>query len=154
MNVIKRTPCGTNFVPKKNKFDRLFDGFFCGNYPHTTQEEATHHHAVSGWNPATDIYETEDGYVLKLEVPGISKEELKIEAKEGKLTIQGERKENKEINKENYFRVESHSGKFSRTFKLPGNSDAKSIGATLKNGVLELRIAKPEEKKPKAVTIN
>ncbi len=110
--------------------------------------------AFDSWYPATDVYETKDEYVFKLEVPGLSKDDVSVEFHEGTLSIKGEKKEETEINKENFHRIESFSGTFSRQFAMPKNADPNKISASMKEGILELRISKMEEKKAKAISIN
>lgn len=106
------------------------------------------------WAPPTDIYETKEEYVFKLELPGITKEEIKVELEGDRLSISGDRKEEKEVNKENFHRVERVCGSFSRSFQLPKNSDGEKVNANMKDGILELRIAKKEEAKAKSIAIN
>jgi len=106
------------------------------------------------WYPAADIYETKDDYVFKLEVPGLNKDDIKVELKDHTLSIKGEKKEEKEVKKDDYHRTESYSGTFSRSFVLPKDIDEKKVNASLKDGVLELRVAKTEEQKPKAIPIS
>jgi HSP20 family protein len=106
------------------------------------------------WSPAADIFETTDEYVFKLDVPGLSKEDVKVEIENGVLTISGTRKEDKEAKKEDYLRIESYEGAFSRSFTLPKNVDAEKVVANIKNGVLELRVGKAEEMKPKTIPIS
>jgi HSP20 family protein len=106
------------------------------------------------WYPAADIYETKDDYVFKLEVPGLNKDDLNVELKDHTLLIKGEKKEEKEVKKDDYHRIESYSGTFSRSFVLPKDIDSKKVNASLKDGVLELRVPKTEEQKPKAIPIS
>jgi len=107
------------------------------------------------WVPATDIFDTEDNYVLKMEIPGFAKDELDIEFKDSVLSVKGERKaEEKKSEEENYHWVERNSGGFARSFRFPRNVDVKKIDASLKDGILELRVAKPEETKPRTVPIS
>ncbi len=110
--------------------------------------------ASRGWNPVADIYETKEAYVFKVELPGISKEDIKVELTGDNLTIKGERKEEKEVKKDDYHRVERFSGSFLRSFRLPKNADAQNMKATMKEGILELKIPKSEESKSKAIPIN
>jgi HSP20 family protein len=105
------------------------------------------------WSPKTDIYDTKDDYVLKMEIPGLSKKEVKIEVENDTLAVSGERKKDAEVKEEDYNRTERHNGKFYRAFKLPQNINAKKINASMKDGVLELRVPKPEIKKPKNIPI-
>ncbi|MCP5104538.1 MAG: Hsp20/alpha crystallin family protein [bacterium] len=130
-----------------NRFNRMCDKDFYGTGENETEE------AMPTWYPATDIYETKDDYVFKMEVPGLTKDDVKIEVHENTLSIKGERKEEKEVKQEDYHRIENRSGSFSRSFRLPDNADAQKINATIKNGMLDLRVAKAEEKKPKTIPI-
>jgi HSP20 family protein len=95
---------------------------------------------LNTWYPAADIYETKD--------------DIKIELKDHTLSIKGEKKEEKEVKKDDYHRIESYSGTFSRSFVLPKDIDAAKVNASLKDGVLELRVAKTEEQKPKPIPIS
>jgi len=106
------------------------------------------------WAPATDIYETKEEYVFKLELPGISKDDVKVELEGDKLRITGDRKEEKEVEKENYHRVERVCGSFARSFQLPKNANGEKVSANMKDGILELRIPKQEEAKSKSIPIN
>jgi HSP20 family protein len=106
------------------------------------------------WAPAADIYETKDEYVFKLEIPGVAKEDIKVELNGDKLSISGERKEETTINKENYHRVERYCGSFARSFQLPKNANGEKVNANMKDGILELRIHKQEEAKAKSIPIN
>ena len=109
---------------------------------------------LSTWYPTTDIYENKDEYVFKLEVPGLKKDDINIEFCDNTLTIKGEKKEEKEIKDENYHRVERFSGTFNRRFTLPKDTDGNKINASMKDGILELKIPKAEEKKVKSIPIN
>lgn len=110
--------------------------------------------SFDSWFPVADIFETKDDYIFKLEVPGLNKDEIKVEFQNNTLTIKGEKKVNTEIKNESYHRVESYSGPFSRAFTLPKNADFQNISATMKDGILELKIAKAEEQKAKSISIN
>jgi HSP20 family protein len=109
--------------------------------------------SFDSWFPATDIFETKDDYIFKLEVPGLNKEDVKVEFQNNTLTVKGEKKVNSEIKKDNFHRVESYSGPFSRSFTLPKNADFQNISASMKDGILELKIAKAEEQKAKSIAI-
>ena len=110
--------------------------------------------SMTAWKPTTDIYETKDEYVFKVELPGIKKEEIQIEVKDDTLTIKGEKKEEKEVKKEDYHRIERCCGNFTRVFNLPQHVDEKKISASMKEGVLEVRVPKAEKSKTKAIPIN
>jgi HSP20 family protein len=105
------------------------------------------------WVPPVDIYETDDAFVLKAELPGFSKEDVQIELHENRLTLRGERKRESDAKEEQYHRIERAYGRFERTFWLPTTIDAEKIKASFKDGVLELRLPKSEAAKPKRIAI-
>jgi HSP20 family protein len=106
------------------------------------------------WIPAMDLVEEGDHYVLRADLPGLSEGDVKVELEDNVLTISGERKSEHEERREGYYRVERASGQFSRALTLPEGVDPDSIEAHFKNGVLEVRVPKPEERKPRRVAIS
>jgi len=106
------------------------------------------------WVPTVDIRETDDALLVQAELPGIEKKDVHLEVRDGVLTISGERRYEKDVKEENVHRVERAYGKFARSFSLPANVDADKVDATMKNGVLEVRLPKLERPKPKAITIH
>lgn len=106
------------------------------------------------WTPAVDIYETGESVVVKAELPGLAKEQVGIEVKDGVLTLKGERKVEKDVKEENYHRVERAYGTFQRSFSLPATVEQEKIRATLKDGVLEVTLPKKEQAKPKQITVS
>lgn len=109
--------------------------------------------STTDWSPAVDVYEDAEALKLHAELPGLKKEEVKIQVHEGVLTLRGERKLESEEKKDNYFRVERRYGSFLRSFSLPNTVDAEKIRATMKDGVLELVIPKKAEAKPKEIQV-
>ena len=107
----------------------------------------------SAWRPMTDIYETKESYVFKVELPGFKKEDIKVEFSGETLTLRGERKQEEETKNENCHRLERSYGLFERSFTIPKNVDSKKIDAALKDGVLVLTIPKREEEQTKAIPI-
>jgi HSP20 family protein len=105
------------------------------------------------WIPAMDLVEEADHFVLRADLPGVSEQDIKIELEGDVLTISGERKSEHEQRKEGYVRVERASGRFSRSLTLPEGIDPESIKADYEGGVLEVRIPKPAERKPRRVAI-
>ena len=105
------------------------------------------------WAPAVDIYETNEAVVVKAELPGLAKEQVGIEIKDGLLTLRGERKIEKDVKEENYHRIERAYGTFQRAFSLPASVDQERISATLKNGILELILPKKEQAKKRQVNV-
>lgn len=104
--------------------------------------------------PAVDIYEKDEKLVFEAELPGIDKENIKVDVKGRLLTIAGERASDEEPKENGRYRRERKFGKFERTFKLPFDATEDLIDATYKDGVLILKVDKPEEQKPKQITIN
>ncbi|CAB1060448.1 hypothetical protein D1BOALGB6SA_5214 [Olavius sp. associated proteobacterium Delta 1] len=106
------------------------------------------------WNPAVDLYEKDDHFVIKAELPGVDKNNIKVDLKDRVLTLSGERTYDNEVKEENYYRKERSYGKFQRAFALPTDVDSDKITAEFKDGVLRVEVPKPEEKKTKQVTIH
>ena len=105
------------------------------------------------WMPAVDIYETKDAICVRAELPGMGKEAIGVEVKDGVLTIRGERKFEKEIQEENYHRIERSYGTFHRSFTLPSSVDGEKVTARMKDGVLQVDLPKREQAKPKQIKI-
>jgi len=105
------------------------------------------------WAPAVDIYETADSIVVEAELPGVDPKEINVSIEDGVLSIKGERKHEKEVKEENYYRVERAYGVFERSFHLPSDVDADKIKATYENGVLKAIVPKKEARKPKSIPI-
>lgn len=126
-------------------FDRFFSDFF--RLPETEE--------LSGqvFSPAVDIKETQKEYLVRVEVPGISKKDIEIEISDNILTIKGERKFEKEEKGESYHRVERSYGSFCRSFTLPTQVASDKIEASFKDGLLDIKIPKAEEKIPKKIEI-
>ena len=105
------------------------------------------------WSPVADISETDTEYLVKAELPGVKREDVKVTQEDGVLTIEGERKYEKEEKGEKAHRVERFYGTFSRSFSIPQDADAKAIRAETKDGVLNVHIPKLKVEKPKPVQI-
>ena len=106
------------------------------------------------WSPAMDLLETEDHFVLRADLPGMREEDVAIELEDNVLTVSGERKSDHEENGEGFYRVERAFGSFSRSLTLPRGIDAEAVSAGFTNGVLEVRIPKPEQRKPRKIAIS
>ena len=150
MNVVRWKPWRPfgDLVSMHNQFGRMLDRAL---YEEESGEADTQQ---ATWYPVTDVYETQEAYIFKMEVPGIQKDDIGIEFKDNNLVVKGERKVEKEVKDEDYHRMESFSGSFFRSFKLPDSVDPQKIKAELKNGILKLTVAKAEEKKPHAIPIS
>jgi HSP20 family protein len=107
----------------------------------------------SVWEPAVDVFEKGDDLVIRAEIPGVSRDEIDINVENNVLTIRGERKRDQEISAKNAFRLERDFGSFSRSFTLPRTVNVAGIGASYRDGVLELTLPKAEEAKPKRIRI-
>lgn len=105
------------------------------------------------WAPRTDVYEKDGALVVEAELPGVKKEEMTVEVVDGDLVIRGERKAEKEVKEENYYRMERSSGSFYRRLPLPEGVTAEQIEATMTDGVLRVRVPKPAESKPEPTKI-
>jgi HSP20 family protein len=127
----------------QTEVNRLFDTFFGGRPAN----------GVRRWVPPMDLVETDDQLVLKADLPGLDTDDVNIEVKDGVLTVSGERKTEHEERTDGYYRVERSFGGFSRSMALPEHVDAARISASFDKGVLEVRIPKPEERKPHRVEI-
>jgi HSP20 family protein len=108
---------------------------------------------VRRWMPAMDLVETDAQFVLRADLPGLSEEDVTIELEDRVLTVSGERKTEHETTKEGYHRVERAFGSFARSLTLPEGVDAEAVEASFDRGVLEIRIPKPEQRKPRKIAI-
>jgi HSP20 family protein len=134
-----------NLTTLQDQINRLFDDGF-----RVRGQES----AITAWAPAVDIYETPDELVLKADLPDVEEKDLDIRIENNMLTIRGERKFEQKVSEENYLRVERAYGSFTRSFTLPNTVDAERIQAEYRNGVLNIRMPKREETKPKQVKVN
>lgn len=105
------------------------------------------------WTPAVDIVETENEIVLKADLPGIDPKDVEINVENDTLSLRGERNYEKDVKEKGYRRVERAYGSFVRSFTLPGTVDSEKIEAEYKNGVLEIKLPKRAEAKPKQIKV-
>ena len=105
------------------------------------------------WVPAVDVWETDNEIVYAFDVPGIPEDKISVELEDNALTVSGERERTKEVSDERFYRFERRFGSFSRTIGLPQNVSDDHIKADYKDGVLEVRVAKPEATKPRRIRI-
>lgn len=108
---------------------------------------------MADWMPVVDISETDADFEIKAELPGVKKEDLKVTLENGVLTLQGERKEEREEKGRRVHRVERSYGRFSRSFSMPDVVDESKVKAEFKDGVLSLHLPKSERAKPKAIEV-
>jgi HSP20 family protein len=128
--------------PFSREIDRVFDAFF----GQTDQARR--------WVPPVDLVEAEDHFVLKADLPGLTEGDVNIEVQDGTLTISGERKAEHEQREKGWYRIERSFGRFSRSLTLPDGVNPDGIAASFHHGVLEVRIPKPEERKPRRIEIS
>jgi HSP20 family protein len=127
--------------PFTTDFDRLFNTLF-------DRSQATQR-----WVPSMDLVEGEDHFLLRADLPGLSEEDVNIEVRDNALTVSGERKSEHEQREKGWYRLERQFGRFSRSISLPEGVNADAIDASFHNGVLEVKIPKPEERKPRRIEI-
>ncbi len=129
----------------QGEMNRLFNTFFDTPTNGTT--------APRRWIPPMDLVEAEDHFVLSADLPGLTEADVSIEVVDDVLTISGERKLERETSRDGYVRMERGFGSFSRSLTLPEGIDADAVAASFEHGVLEVRIPKPEQRKPRRVAI-
>ena len=127
--------------PFSSDFNRLFNTLFDEN-------------RAQRWVPAMDLVEADDHFLLKADLPGLGEDDVSIELRDSALTISGERKSEHETRERGWYRVERATGQFSRSLSLPDGIDPDAVTASFDKGVLEVRIPKPEAKKPRRIAIN
>ncbi len=139
--------------PFFRSFDRNMRRFFGEGFGRFLEPFEEENWSVTTWAPSCDIYETDNEIVVKVELPEVKKENIKVSLENNVLMIRGERKFEEETKKENYHRIERSYGDFVRSFTLPSFADPNKINAEYKDGVLRVTIAKREESKPKQVEV-
>jgi HSP20 family protein len=127
----------------QSELSRLMNGMLEGN-GRSTQT----------WVPALDVWETPAEVVYAFDLPGIPEDQINIEVKEESMTVSAERERTEETNENGFYRFERRYGTFARAVGLPQGVDQDSISARYANGVLEVRVPKPEEQKPKKIALS
>jgi HSP20 family protein len=130
----------------RDEIDRLFES------PLT--ELAHTSNLLSGWNPALDLYEDKDNLYVKVELPGMKRQEIDVSLHEGSLSISGERKSEQKHEDAEVYRAERFFGRFQRTVTLPTPVAADKVKAQYKDGILNITLPKTEEAKPKHIDVN
>ena len=132
----------------QNRINRMFDESF------GRSRESDIEMNVRAWRPAVDIYDAENGIVVAVELPGVSKESVSVEVKDDVLTLKGERPADPAISEDSYYRRERLFGPFKRSFTLHQNVKPDQIKATFKDGILQIEIPRPMQEQPKQITVN
>ena len=146
-NLVRYNPAG-----ELNDFHRQMDRFF--NTPFFGGHHLSDEGRAELWYPSVDMFENGDVLVIKAELPGLSRDDIEVNIDDGKLTLSGERKSDNEVEKGKFYRRERTYGKFVRSFALPGDVDPEKVSAEFKDGVLKVEIPKPEDKKPRQITVH
>ena len=146
MEIVRWEPL-REFSTLQNEMNRLFNTVF------DTPAPGGNGGALRRWLPAMDLIETEDHFVLRADLPGLGEEDVNIEVEDRVLTISGERKAEHEANKDGFHRIERAFGAFSRSLTLPKGIDPEGVSAAFDKGVLEVHIPKPEQRKPRKISI-
>jgi HSP20 family protein len=127
----------------QNEMSRFMNGLFDGPG-----------RVTQNWVPALDVWETDAEVVYAFDLPGIPEEKVSVEVKEDTLTVSAEREKTEELSDEHFYRFERRYGSFARAVGLPQGVDQDKIAARFENGVLEIRVPKPEEQKPRTIAIS
>jgi HSP20 family protein len=145
MTVLTRWEPFREFATLQDRMNRLFRDTYGAD------DEAL---TSTSFAPPVDVYEDEHSILLKIEVPGIDEKEIDVRLENNTLTVHGERKFEKEEKEENFRRVERRYGSFTRSFTLPNTVDAENVTANYDKGVLNIKLAKKSEAKPKQIKVN
>jgi HSP20 family protein len=141
-----RTDLTSDLSHIQREMNRMLDTFFRGGV-------ADDGSFGSFWSPPVDVREREDTYLVEVELPGLTKDDVKITMENNILTILGEKKQEKEEKRGDYHRSERVYGSFQRSFTLPSSVKNDKIEAQYKNGILTVTLPKVEEAKPKAIEV-
>lgn len=137
----------SEFFGVQKEINRLLDNFFRGGV------QADESFDSSYWTPAVDIAEHDNEYIVKMDLPGVNKDDVKISLESNILTIKGEKKQEREEKEKNFHRVERSYGSFQRSFTLPTSLKSDKIDAVFADGVLSVTLPKLEEAKPKQIEV-
>ena len=129
-----------------SRINQIFDEAFGRSREYTTP-------ANNAWYPPVDILESRDAYLIRAELPGMKKEDINLEFRDGAVTLSGERKFDMPADGVEYHRNERVAGKFMRSFYLPLTIKQEELKATYRDGILEIHVPKSEEAKPKQIAI-
>jgi len=131
----------------QKEMNRLFDNLF---QPENADDFPL---AASAWSPAVDIAESDAAFVVKMELPGVAKEDVRITMEQNILTVKGEKKQEKESKTPDYHRVERSYGSFQRSFTLPSTVTADRVDASFRDGILSITLPKAEASRPKEIEV-
>lgn len=153
MHLVNYNPRRNKMQRRENNMDSIFDGFFNDfSTPFFGHNMMTEKDVANGLH--VDIYEKDNAIVVDADMPGITKEDIKLDVKGKLVTLGYERKDENEVKEEHLYRKEKRYGKFERTFSMPFEIDADKVSAKYHNGVLKLEIEKPEKQQKKQIEIS
>lgn len=133
----------------RRDLDRIFDEIS----PLSKMRGSSGGNGMELWAPDTDVSETDSAYMVSVDLPGLSKDDVEVSYSDNRLTISGKRKYEEKEEEEDFLRKERYHGTFTRSFTLPSEVKADDIKANFKDGVLSVRIPKSEVKKSKQISI-
>lgn len=151
MNLIKWKPM-VELEDVANRLNRIFGRTPARAEP-SRSESDREMLTVADWAPSVDISETDKAYLIKAEIPEVKKEEVKVTLQDGMLTIQGERKMEKEEKSKKFHRIERCYGSFARSFNVPDDADENAVKAEFKDGMLNITLPKSAKEKSRAFKV-
>ena len=142
MTLVKCRPNRNHFL-MQDQFDKMFENFFHDNFVTDS----------TSFNPPVDMVENDENYLITVELPGLSKDDVNMTIKDNMMTISGSKKNRYESENDSMHRIESSFGSFSRSFRLPKSIDRENVKANFESGVLSISMPKVEEAKPTEIEI-
>jgi HSP20 family protein len=149
MNLIRYEPTAFPIFREMEEMSDRLNRFFGTRTRPNGKELLT----VTDWTPVVDIQETDLEYLVKAELPEVRKEDVRVTVENGVLTLEGERKQEKEEKGKKFHRIERSYGSFLRTFTVPLDTDETKVTAEFKDGILRIRLPKTEKPRPKAIDV-
>ncbi|HCI52549.1 MAG TPA: heat-shock protein Hsp20 [Gallionella sp.] len=143
MNLVKWNPF-RELEDVSNRLNTLF-----GRLP-VEQGQLT----LADWQPVVDISETDNAYLIKAEIPDVEKKDVKVSVHDDMLTLSGERRQEKEENNKKFHRIERSYGSFSRSFRLPPDTDGSTVSAEFNNGMLNVTLPKSKQIASRSIDVN
>ncbi len=141
------------WTPRNRQTDRAYDAFDAMIQDLFTTPRSGSPALAANWLPATDVLEAAAHYTVKMDLPGVRRDDIKISIQNETLSVAGARDREAAETEKGYSRIERSSGSFTRTFQIPNSIDAKRIEAVYKDGVLTLTLPKSEDSRPKQIEV-
>lgn len=149
MKITKRKSEPTAIESMRREMDRFFDELT----PFSWMRENNGGSMMDVWTPSTDMSEDENEYIIKMDIPGMTKDDIEVNFEDNRIIIRGERSEEEEEEKKDYIRKERYDGSFYRSFTIPKTVEEDQIKAKFEEGVLKINLPKAEVSKPKEVKV-